>query len=195
MIPTTFRFAWRTRKKHILCAMGAIALAALLLNPLQHNWSWLEPLIGFTTLVVAFMVWIGEVAQDEENALPKRLTVIFLYKGREVLICEKAYLAGEGDIRSWGQQLGGQMADNPQLRFEPLILQDLGQVIVDQESGQKVKLYTVRFTLTKLPERFDGQGRLLNAEVVAHLKAGYKRLWSYDPQQQGFTKQWLPGDQ
>lgn len=121
-------FAFKKKPLLIFFALTAFALVTgIVLLGLNQTispnnwWAIVEPIIGVSTLAVAIAVWIGELYRDWEEILPKRLTVRFKYTGRSVFICENAYLAGEGDIRSWAQQIGGQMSGCPKLRFEPFI--------------------------------------------------------------------------
>lgn len=121
-------------------------------------WSVAEPTTGLTTLLVVIAVFYRELEQDWENSLPKSLTVNFEYKEKLVLRCEDAFLAGEADIRQWGQQIGKQMAENENLFFLPNIKQILPSTDKKDErdvSEVRKKRYEVIFTLTKLPTSVD----------------------------------------
>jgi len=95
--------------------------------------------------------------------------------------CEHAYLAGTGDIRNWGQQIGGQMAGNRSLQFEPYIEELEGEEIPDAQ-GNFFKPYTVTFYLIELPEaqqRFmkdDQQRQRINQKIKDHTI-----VWTPDP--------------
>jgi len=130
------------------------------------------------TLAIAALVWLGETMQDWENALPKRLTVSFVHEGTEIMRCEQAYLAGEGDIRAWGQQLGGQMA-GVLLQFDPLIRQEPGSITSDPKTGKLIKLYAVTFRLTALPEAKQADNAV-NIEFLKIIKDGNKVVWERD---------------
>ncbi len=79
--------------------------------------NYLDPIMGILTFLLA--VIIGYRTWTEK--LPKKLTVHFKYGSRYVFTCHKTYLAGEGDIRQWGQQIGKQMNGNKNLDFYPYI--------------------------------------------------------------------------
>jgi hypothetical protein len=186
---TFLRYAWGTRKIHIVCALLAIAALTFLVRPWigEPNskwWNWMEPITGASTLVVAILVWFNEVNQDWDNSLPKRLSVTFSFEGKKVMVCERAYLAGEGDIRQWGQQLGRQMAGDRTLSFEPSIKQTAGKQGYDGLSGGRVKLYTVEFQLTELPK-----GSKESEELAEKFRDGKYLYWQPNDQQI-FRKEW-----
>jgi hypothetical protein len=191
------KYAWLTKKWHLLCVFFIFIALIVSVRPWKPTpdciwWEWVEPVTGMTTLVVAIFVWINELTQDWENSLPKRLTVNFFYKGEKKMACERAYLAGEGDIRAWGQQLGGQMSGNPQLRFEPSIVQTIGKRDYDEVTGERIKLYTVDFNLTEFPPAFTRDNSVVvNAEEVSDFAKGKKIRWYYDDQKKQFSKVWL----
>jgi len=106
------------------------------------------------TLVVAFLVWVGELHQEWIEGHPKRLTVRFRYKDRVVMACEGAYLAGASDIRAWAQQLGGQMSDDYNLKLFPNLEQRQPELVREMVAGRPHLFlhYTVNVTLRTLPE-------------------------------------------
>lgn len=79
----------------------------------------IQALLGAGTLLVALFVWYGEIHEDWENALPKRMSVFFLHNGLPVIVCRYVWLAGEGDLRAWGQQVAAQAVDERFLSFYP----------------------------------------------------------------------------
>jgi hypothetical protein len=114
-------------------------------------------LLSLGTLVVAGAILIGEAMQDWEGSLPKRLTVTYVNERLEpVMQCRRAYLAGEGDVRQWAQQLGQQMAAPAghekmiYLQFLPEVLQSTS--IVRTGPGAPFKEYKVTFQLRRVPE-------------------------------------------
>lgn len=159
--------ALTARRKQIVCALGAILLLALAIQPWISTpwvnwWGWLEPITGIATLVIAIFVWWEEIGRNWEESLPKKLTVSFYYKDWLVMRCEEAYLASVSDIRAWAQQLGRQMASNQGLEFEPFIIQRKG--VVDETKS--FKLYCADYTLTKLPEAYQDRYKdEFNAEI------------------------------
>lgn len=156
------------------------------------TWEFVEPFLGITTLLLAISIRTSEFRQERRERLAKRLTVYFLYPHssglreprRIAFACEYAYLAAEGDIRTWGQQIGGQMAGNSLLRFEPAIEEWDG--VEGKIPGEKKKIvhYRVVFQLNKIPDHqlpqnrkpsasFDGTTRNLplspeEAEITEH---------------------------
>lgn len=126
------------------------------LGPLDGpGWVWWERLsdaAGPATLVVAMAIWVGELHQDWTASLPKRLTVRFLHGGRTVMSCEDAYLAGEADIRQWGQQIGRQMNGNENLAFSPFLRQP-PPVVRKTRDDRLSRCYLVEFELEHLPSR------------------------------------------
>lgn len=104
------------------------------------------------TLVVAFLVWVGELHGDWIESLPKRLTVRFTFEEKDVMVCEGAYLAGESDIRAWAQQLGGQMSDDQGLKFFPSLEQSDREILHDMKEDRLVVHYTVSVKLRTLPQ-------------------------------------------
>lgn len=152
-----WRYAMHTRKVPMVGALLVVLLVAVYIfltpngKPRTDWWSWVEPVSGCATLAVAALVWYGELKQDWRNSLPKRLTVQFVFKPpstddyKVVMRCRDAYLAGEDDIRQWGQQLGLQMADNERLEFHPMVY-----VNEDPIRGN-IRRYTATFVLSALP--------------------------------------------
>ena len=84
------------------------------------------------------------------DSLPKKLTVAFVFENQVVLLCRNAYLASEGDIRTWGQQIGRQMNDGKDVHFEPYIRQQDMGVVVDKNDC-RFQAYRVQFTLREKP--------------------------------------------
>lgn len=149
------------KKRQIIFTFVLVLATYLLVNTTfaQTDFSWWskswDAVIGITTFVIAVLVWLTEAKQEWENKLPKRLTVRFLYrknkneKWETVMCCRNAFLAGEGDIRAWGQQLGVQMSGTKFLQFEPFIEQTEPQII--NYKGTFYKFYSVAFYLNELP--------------------------------------------
>lgn len=117
-------------------------------------WGWLQNISTSLTLVVAFLIWVGERAQDWQLSLPKRLTAEFFFQKEKVMACEGAYLAGEDDIRAWAQQLGLQMAREP-LSLLPDMVQTGPDVEQDQEDKKYFCHYHVEVHLRALPKRVE----------------------------------------
>lgn len=131
----------------------------------------MQNLVGFLTLLVAVVVWLGEVREAWEESLPKRMSVFFFLDDtsadparprqlRPVIVSRNVWLAGEDDLRQWGMQVASQAVTayvkvpNPsQLRldFGPDVNASEGRVLADAQ-GKPHRHYAIRFKLTRLPE-------------------------------------------
>jgi len=138
------------------------------LNTFTKTWNdYISPLIGVVTLFVAILVWVAELMEEWRNDLPKKLTVIFRYDGKEVMRCNHAELFSEADIRPLGQQIGRQMAGGGKIDLDfaaPSVKQTKKEVSSDNETGFFMD-YEVVFELTNLPE------------LLKDLKPNEYRLW------------------
>ena len=108
--------------------------------------SFLQSISAFATVFIAASV----LREERLKNLDKKLTVIFNFEKKRVIMCEKAYLAGTSDIRQWGQSIG-QLMNNGRLDFEPFIEEEDA---VETDEGKQYRHYTVTFTLIELPEKF-----------------------------------------
>jgi hypothetical protein len=135
-------------KRKILLYFAAgisISILMLLLSavPLDTWWNGrLDPFSGTLTFILAFVIYIQNTINQWEDDLPKKLTVHFKYNDKYVLTCHEAYLAAEGDIRAWGQQIGQQMTSGTYLNFFPYL--DNKKPV---PLGNKFMLYEVTFYL------------------------------------------------
>lgn len=109
----------------------------------------LQAVFGIPTLVVALFVWLGEIREDWENNLPKRLSVFFFYTGKPVVVCRYAWLAGPDELRTWGQQVAKQAAGNEYLDFSPDVEAQKPTKVVEP-NGAICTHYAVCFKLTGL---------------------------------------------
>lgn len=154
------------RQRNVILGSIIVVVLTAAASPWDEGWwGFVEPVLAVVVVAVALMIWMGEARQDLENSLPKRLNVRFVdMSGNLIMRCRGAYLAGEGDIRAWGQQIGRQMAGNrDQLEFYPDIRQEPGELREVTETDEvgisstiKVKEYTVTFRLRDIPARFRG---------------------------------------
>lgn len=83
------------------------------------NWDhWLSAYIALATLLFAVFIWYNEKREAWRRALPKKLNIEYLLANGETF-CEvrNAPLAGESDIRNWGQSIG-QTILNKQTRIQ-----------------------------------------------------------------------------
>lgn len=123
------------------------------------NWAnWLinaQSFLSVGTLLVALSVWWGEISEDWQNDLPKRLSVFFFYKDRPLIVCRYVWLAGADEIRTWGQQVALQAQpikpDKPPDKFDfgPDV-ETRKPILLLGPRGEVWKHYSVCFRLTKL---------------------------------------------
>ena len=127
------------------------------------NWwgKWGDPILGLATFLVAVVIWLTNTAKDWEDRLDKLLTVSYidLNTNREVIRCENAFLAHEGDIRNWGQTLGRQsIGKNPKGFYNSFDFSNILEMKPPEirHQGQKFyKHYMATFFLTALPKKED----------------------------------------
>lgn len=158
-----FAYCRKERRLELQIAVIAVAVALwcahLMAGWKPLDWSFYDVFLTIGTFVTALLVWMGELRQDWENTLPKRLNVCFLHprpagESRDyiAIVCVEAYLSGEGDIRQWSQTIAKQTAESTdgELIFLPKIDEHPG-VVVGVPGTQPYKLYEVVFHLSKLP--------------------------------------------
>lgn len=123
------KFAWQSRRWHVLLALLFALLTMLFAfryrevetnrnTPEQtqlsnqrvtSHWAVFDRIVTATTLAVAIAVWLGEVREEWERRLPRKLFAYFLYKDKVVAACLGANIGGAHDARALGQQIGAQM--------------------------------------------------------------------------------------
>jgi hypothetical protein len=106
-----------------------------------------QSLLGGGTLLVAIFLWYGKIREEWENRLPKRMSVFFLYQGLPAIICRYVWLADEGDLRAWAQQVAAQAAQVQYLRFYPNIKAEIPSKVMWIDS-KICRHYAVCFELT-----------------------------------------------
>lgn len=126
-------------------------------NEIDNWWGeWGDPIIGFSTFLVAIVIWLTNLAKNWADNLDKKITVIYQFENREVVRCEKAYLTHEGDIRNWGQTLGrqvvGKTKQNRDYYFNYRSNKLIKQVEVINEGRYFFKHFTATFFLTSIPK-------------------------------------------
>ncbi|MDZ4778776.1 MAG: hypothetical protein SGJ19_00820 [Planctomycetia bacterium] len=150
-----WRHAWQKQRAIMLCAIIAVIVTGLIVQPWKQQpwlawWQWMDAVFGVATLAVALIVWWGELTENWEHNLPKRLRVVFLFDNQPVLVCEDAPLITETDIRAMAQQIGKQMNDNKELSLRPFF-EPLLPIIDRQSKTGPVRRYEIRMTLKELP--------------------------------------------
>ena|SRR3990172_149064 len=87
--------------------------------------------------------------------LPKKLTVRFEFENKLVLICIRADLTGESDMRALAVQIGAQMAGDQSLKFMAPLIKQTGQgVEYDQNIGH-FREYYLTIILRDIPKTLD----------------------------------------
>lgn len=162
LIKEVFRHALRNKQQRFVIGLVVLIVAGLVIDfvtgfaystgPKKTYIDQFEPFVNFATLIVACAVWFGETHENWLNVIPKKLTVIFEFDGKPVMICNRADLSGEADIRALAQQIGRQMARGEDLKFKaPLVRQSGGQVANEGGTGY-VRDYKVVVTLNQMPK-------------------------------------------
>ena len=123
------------------------------MNKFNNIGSFLQSITAIAALFIATSV----LREERLKNLDKKLTVIFNFENQPVIVCENAYLAGTSDIRQWGQSIGqlmnsGKDPNEVRLDFEPFI-QEKDTILL--HNNKQYRHYTVTFTLTKLPKKFE----------------------------------------
>lgn len=111
---------------------------------------WMEPFLAFATIFIAGFIWYNEKKQDWENNLPKKLKVFFFLGEKVFYQVENAPLAGDNDIRQWGQQIGRQMNGDKNLLFNGFNVK--GPVRDKDSKGEDVMLYELIVWLQSIDE-------------------------------------------
>ena len=129
--------------------------ATMMTSVSPSNWAgWLGNLQSYLavgTFFVALFVWYGEIRDDWQNELPKRMSVFFFHAGDPVIVCRYVWLAGAEDLRAWGQQVAAQAVDNDRiLKFGPDVKTQVPDLLIGLD-GTVCKHYAVRFRLKELP--------------------------------------------
>jgi hypothetical protein len=153
-------YLWGERRT-LLAAV--VTLTILVLYLIGHALDWTRLLtweaLSIVSSVLAFFVgvaiFLNEAVENSEARLPKRLSVYFLDPEAETtrLVCQRAHLSGEGDIRAWGQQIGLQICNHPnisRLDFTPFV--DLRRLGLEKREGALFTHYQAVFRLRTLPD-------------------------------------------
>ncbi len=130
-----------------------------------------QSIFSLGTILVALSLWWGEIREDWENDLPKRLSVFFFYEDNPLIVCRYVWLAGADEIRTWGQQVA-------------LQAQPSKQVQPDKKVAGKDKLDFGPDVETRKPILLLGPG----GEVWKHYSVCF-RLTDLNPTLTDFTKQ------
>lgn len=142
-------FSWNELRFPLTTSYAPKSLIEWLLNA--------QTILGMGTLLVALFVWHGEIEEDWENDLPKRLSVFFFWKGKPLIVCRYVWLAGSDEIRTWGQQVAlqaqdakpGESLNDLKLNFGPDMETKKSELVLGP-NGKVWKHYSICFRLTGL---------------------------------------------
>jgi len=122
--------------------------------------NWMEAFLSFAIIILGVFIWYNEKKQDWEITLAKKLDVYFYYQDRVFYEVKNAPLAGDNDIRQWGQQLGMQMNEGEKLHFREFNVR--GPVRDTTKSGEHIMRYVLTIWLQSI-----GDGKT-------------EKIWQYD---------------
>ncbi|MBK9270717.1 MAG: hypothetical protein IPM48_03900 [Saprospiraceae bacterium] len=172
------KYSWKNQKTDILIGFLVVAILIIwtsctngntpfYINVMDSWWGkWIDPIVGLTTFLLAFFLWISRLRQNWRENLPKRLTVHFKLGDKYILTCHEAYLSAAGDIRAWAQQIGSQMSGARFLEFFPYITQ-LNPLVKIYNSESYI-LYEVTLYLKNFPD--PNQEKLMDTRILDEYK-------------------------
>lgn len=169
----------RKNRLRLLLVFGVIALVVAVhyitslcgkVSFIERIWVSLDPVVGFTTLLLAIVIFYQQLEKDWKESLPKRLTVSYIYKGRVIMRIEKANLFDDKDIRQWAQSLGYQLFTKFDFDLGWKIIQN--GVVKKGSSKKRYVNYEMTIFLTKDPLR----GIITEWKDLNNIKDVQKRL-------------------
>ena len=113
-----------------------------------------DPIFGVAMVLIAFGIWFFENKQEWEESLPKKLTVLFLYKGTPAYFAYRTTLFDESDARPLALSIGGQMIGSSFIPYSPFMYPETN---IDKKD--KFKDLTVVFNIIKAPTK-PGPGKI-----------------------------------
>lgn len=131
----------------LVVSSGAFCLIKTLKAEFYDNL--LSPIMGTVAILFGLFIWTVQQKNLYKESIPKRLTVHFKLGNEYICSCYEAWLAHEGDLRNWGQQIGMQMMGY-QLNMHPYITAEKPKIIKSFfEQNKRIQLYEVTFHLYK----------------------------------------------
>ena len=150
-------FGWDSRRRHAIFVLLVLVLATMAAlqwsaKTLDSRWAIGDRIATMVTLAVAIAVWFGEIREEWERRLPRKLFAFFLYRNKPIAACLGAALSGEHDARQLGQQIGLQMypGDEKFLAFDITRIeqQELQTVVNQAGKNDAYKPIRIVFHLT-----------------------------------------------
>ena len=179
-------FVWMSRSNRISIVVGILllvfALILFVLKPqMPQAWKegygdYLDPLLAVGTLLAAGVLWLQSTRKEFHESWPKKLHVVYaLYdedagKWKAHLQILNAPLAGESDIRAWGQSLAQTALGCGRIEFSGF------RILAPRTDTRKQNtIYSVLVFLTKAMSengvvRFDDSGA--NCSRLEQVPAG-----------------------
>ncbi|OEU67902.1 MAG: hypothetical protein BA863_07480 [Desulfovibrio sp. S3730MH75] len=151
------KYVWKEHRS-VYYVLGGILICSVFLSKwegikfsatfLTDTWNIFEPITGTLTLVAALVLYCLSQRREWEDSLPKFMTAEYIYDEDERLLmkAERVPVAGEYDLRAWGQQLGAQILFGERnLQY----FKSTSKKIVSDDGASME--YSVRFYLTSIP--------------------------------------------
>jgi hypothetical protein len=137
-----------------LFVFAVVIIAGIKFPNWHQDMSWLDPLAGLGTLVLAAFLWFNNLHIAWENQLPKRITVQYLYNGKPVMEAKDTTLTDIADARTWALQVGQQISGSQKLLIETYFDFASNGILTDANSQKPYVSYSFKYTLTHLPDNF-----------------------------------------
>ncbi|WP_320008116.1 hypothetical protein [Maridesulfovibrio sp.] len=176
-------FFWESRL--IGCLLLVFVPVALLLSDwskfewtkeiLTASWNIFEPIVGTLTLAVAVVLYVAEKRESWEESLEKVLTAEFkCVKSKSMLMeARRIPVAGEHDLRAWGQQLGAQILyGDRSLQYFKVERRD------EVAKDGSCKEYILTFYLERVPEILEPVHEKNDYVVLKETQDGFKRVYN-----------------
>jgi len=176
----SYQFLYAVKKHPLQIILVVLLLGVLLFYSYQsakpeagfyNGLQWIDPIIGVFTFFFAFFIWVIQLRKEWSDNLTNRMTVQFDFGGKTIMECQEAHLGGASDIRTWGQQIGAQMARTQRLKFDPYIKIDGPTIKFDENQKRYYKFYEAIFFLNEIP---GPDSRIANPTEKGKLEANFK---------------------
>lgn len=142
---------------------------------LTNSWHIFEPIVGTVTLFVAVVLYIANMRKAWEESLEKMLTARFRLTKNNKMLMEvvRIPVAGEHDLRAWGQQLGAQIIyGDRSLQYFKVERHD------EVAQDGSCKEYILTFYLEQIPEILKPVYAKNDYVVLKETKDGFKRFYN-----------------
>lgn len=115
-------YIWKKSRWQLVTALAAIFILGMawILHGSLGGAYWdrgTDQGLSLITVLMAVFIWINSQRQEWKRNLPMKLDVRYDLNGEDYYTVINAPLAGDDDIRQWGQQLGKQINNLTDLPF------------------------------------------------------------------------------